>query len=330
MFKVNGLTVEVDPLTLVTDLKTDLALKGINLLGSIKPVNDNIMVSCPSHKGGQEHKPSCGISTKTVHKNGRTYEAGTVHCFTCGYTATLTEFISFCNGIQDGGLYGNNWLKQNYRTTLTESARKFDLTFGKQQKAEEYPTVPDSILDSYAYTHPYMYQRGLNDDTIMKFDIGYDPKNDAITIPVKDLKGQVKWIQTRNIRYKMYNIPSGIRKTDFLFGAYEAIASGTKEVWIVESAFNAMTLWQLGIAAVGLFGTGGGRQYELLKKLPNRSYIIALDNDDAGREGTRKLIQKLNKTKLVKTLQYKSSIDTRDINDLGPEVLELQVNSTYF
>ena len=52
MLELNGLTVETDMLTLLQDLKIDLNAKGIELLHTIKPVNDNIMISCPAHKGG--------------------------------------------------------------------------------------------------------------------------------------------------------------------------------------------------------------------------------------------------------------------------------------
>lgn len=30
-------------------------------------------------------------------------------------------------------------------------------------------------LDRYRYIHPYMYKRGMTDDLIEKFDVGYDP-----------------------------------------------------------------------------------------------------------------------------------------------------------
>lgn len=326
MFTVNGLSVDVDGMTLLTDLQQDLNVNGIQLLHSIKPVNDNIMISCPAHKSGQERKPSCGVSLVNSYENGKLTPAGTVHCFTCGYTSDLANFISFCFGYQDGGLYGNNWLKSKYRTTLTETTRTLDLNINRTNTISTYPTIPNSVLNSYAYYCKYLADRGIDKEICNKFGIGCSPTEMLITLPVKDLKGDVKFIQTRNINSKFYKIPPGIKKTDFLFGGYECITGNYKVVWIVESIFNALTLWQLGIPAVALLGTGGGKQYELLKKLPAREYVIALDNDEAGREGTAKIIQKLNNTKLLKVLQY-SYNDTRDINDLGSEVLSLPLKN---
>ena len=51
----------------------------------------------------------------------------------------------------------------------------------------------------------------------------------------------------------------------------------------------------------------------MLNKLPIRHYVIALDPDEAGRKGSRKLVQYLGKTKLLSKVHY---TDNRDINEL--------------
>ena len=51
---------------------------------------DNIAVTCPLHKEGRERHPSCYIYNKT----DGDCEYGTVHCFTCGYKASLSKMIS--------------------------------------------------------------------------------------------------------------------------------------------------------------------------------------------------------------------------------------------
>ena len=121
----------------------------------------------------------------------------------------------------------------------------------------------------------------------------------------------------------MYNIPSGIKKTDFLFGGYEVIQGKYKEVWIVESIFNALTCWTYGIPAVALLGTGGGNQYRLLEQLPVRTYVLALDNDVAGREGSKK-IKTYVRYKFFKQVLY---TDGRDINELGALVKNLEIKN---
>lgn len=322
MLKSNGLEIEVEPLQLIYDLKLSLEQNGIFLLGAIKPTPDNIMFSCPSHKDGQERKPSCGMLVADTYKNGKHYEAGTIHCFTCGYTSNLAEFISFCFGYKDMGLFGNKWLKANYTTTKLDSRQKVKLTISRQQNKVELPTVPEEILDSYAYTHPYILNRGISEKVVELFDIGYDPTNNSITFPVSNIKGEVKWIQTRAIDYKFYYIPSGIIKTDYLYGAYECLKYNVdnKPVWIVESPINAHTLWTHGEYAIALFGTGGGNQYTMLNRLPFRHYILALDYDEAGLKGMSRLKSAIRR-KFISQVRYTER--GKDINDLGEKILDL-------
>lgn len=329
MFKVNGMNIDVEPLQLLYDLKLSLEQNGIILFHTIKPANNNIQFSCPSHKNGQERKPSCGMLIQAETKGNRIYEAGTVHCFTCGYTASLAEFISYCFGYEDGGVLGNKWLKANYKTELLQKKRRFDLEFGRHTKKyeDELPTISEEILDRFRYTHNYMYKRGLTDDIIEMFDIGYDSANKCITFPVSNLKGEVKWIQTRNVNYKFYKIPEEICKTDYLYGAYECLINGCTEVHIVESPLNALTYWKYGIPAIALFGTGGGRQYDLLMQLPFRHYILSLDNDEAGVKGTNILIEKLKYKKLLSKVVY---TEPGDINDLQEKCLSLKKISINF
>ena len=189
----------------------------------------------------------------------------------------------------------------------------------------ELPNVPQEVLQGYRYTVEYMYNRGLTDDIIEQFDIGYDRKDDCITIPVPNLKGEVKWLQRRSIVGKRYYIPSGINKTDYLLGASEVLRLKLykQPVYIVESPFNMLTLWKLGFPAICIFGTGGGNQYKMLNKLPIRHYIIALDPDEAGKKGSRKLLHNLGKTKLLSKVNY---IDHRDINELDTEFKKLKIS----
>ena len=324
MIEVNGIQLDISYEQLLYDLRETLSTNGIQLLNTIKTVNDNVMISCPSHKGGQENKPSCGVSTVTKYKDDKVIEAGTVHCFSCGYTASLSEFISFCFGYQDGGVFGNKWLKAQYNIVSVKQ-RKVDLNISRGTIIqEELPTLSDQCLLPLRYTVDYMYQRGLTDEIIEQFDIGYDRTDDTITIPVPNLKGEVKWIQRRSINKKRYYIPSGVNKTDYLLGASEILRTHREreEVYIVESPFNMLTLWKLGYPAVCLFGTGGGKQYDMLKRLPIRHYILALDNDEAGKNGTKKLIKALDRYKMLSTVRYE---DDRDINELDSDFNDLKI-----
>lgn len=56
---------------------------------SIKDQTDNIQITCPFHKDGQESKPSASIR-KTYDEGKST--PGTFHCFTCGQTMNISQW----------------------------------------------------------------------------------------------------------------------------------------------------------------------------------------------------------------------------------------------
>lgn len=73
MIKINEIYYELNLIDIIQELKYQLSLQQIFLFNKIKELPEDIMVSCPFHKDGQERKPSCGIRK----------EDGWVHCFTC-------------------------------------------------------------------------------------------------------------------------------------------------------------------------------------------------------------------------------------------------------
>lgn len=59
MIKINDTYYELNLLDIINELKNQLSLNNIFLFNKIKELPEDIMVSCPFHKDGQEKKPSC-------------------------------------------------------------------------------------------------------------------------------------------------------------------------------------------------------------------------------------------------------------------------------
>ena len=179
MFTLNGLPILADEIDVLNELKSQLAMNGVYRFSQFKEVTNHIQFPCPMHKDGQEKKPSCGITTAQIrYADGRVVEPGTVHCFTCGYVASLNEMISTLFGHDnDNGQFGNEWLAKNFVTLSVENRPelKLDLDRHKKSVADKQNNVyiTEEELDSYRYIHPYMYKRKLTDDIIELFDIGY-------------------------------------------------------------------------------------------------------------------------------------------------------------
>ena len=104
MITLDNIKIDADIIDIIHLLKEQLLEEGIHLLSSERDTPDNFMISCPYHKNGQERRPSAGIK-KTD---------GTFHCFACDEVHTLPEVVSHCFGKNDAGLYGHQWLFENF------------------------------------------------------------------------------------------------------------------------------------------------------------------------------------------------------------------------
>lgn len=300
MLKINDNYYDINLLTIIKELKDQLAINGIYLFNQIRELPEDIMVSCPFHKEGQERKASCGIRK----------DDGFLHCFACGETATLAEMISRCFGVYDLGQYGLTWLRDNFLGEILQS-REFGIDLARDSDNTVVTTfIKDEELNSYRYYHEYMFKRKLTEEIINKFDIGYDWKTNCITFPVRDINGNCLFVARRSVVSKFFNYPTNIEKP--LYGIYE-LPKDAAEVIICESMINALTCYVYGKPALALNGTGTDYQIEQLKKLNVRKYILALDPDEAGRKGTAKLRRGLQGKKIV--TEYRIPVG-KDINDL--------------
>lgn len=309
MIKVDNIYINAEIIDILTLLKTHLSLMGINLLNQIKPGRDNIQVTCPNHSNGQERKPSCGIRTT----DGDGKEVGQLHCFTCGYTASLPVFISNCFGRYDNGNYGKKWLLKHFTGVDGISDRKLDLNLSRYDFNQNQPTyVSEEELESYRYIHPYMYKRGLTDEIIEKYDIGYDKNTDCITMPIRDKNGKTLFFCRRSVTMKFFNYPSGVEKP--IYGIYE-LPKYCTEIVVCESVFNALTCVKYGKPAIALLGTGNNIQYQQIKELPVRRILLGFDGDEAGDNAAIRFKKNVT-NKIVHQYEIPRG---KDINDLTKE-----------
>ena len=331
--QINGIIFTVDLMDILTELREQLQLNGYNLLDKITDTQDNIMVSCPYHKGGQERRPSAGIRKVD----------GVFNCFTCHETHSLQEMISFCFGHTDDmiGAFGWNWLLKNFLTVSVEERKDVEIDMERRNISTKVNRVgnkgtsksavldadgdnsttvyvSDVELDGYRYFHPYMYKRGLTDEVIEIFDIGYDKDTRCITFPVRDKQGRTLFVARRSVDIKYFNYPQSSQKP--LYGLYELYQQEKfpSDVIICESMLDALSFWTVGKYAVALNGTGSALQFKQLRDLPCRKLILCTDMDSAGLKA-RGTIRKNVKNKLI--TEYILPNGRKDANECDKEEL---------
>lgn len=318
MIKIDKKVISTDTQVILRSLKSYILEKnGREVLHDIMPTFDNIMITCPFHKDGKERKPSCGISTKDKRVNGKDIPAGTVHCFTCGKTCSFDILVSYLLNYEDSGEEGRKWLFKNFEVSYTRDIQLEPMQRGDGRSTEKIVNfIKESLLQEYRYYHPYMFKRGLTEEIIEKYDIGYDKFTDSITFPVRDIKGNCLFVAKRSVKTKFFVLPS--EKNKPLYGVYELDYS-KPDVYICESFFNALTLVKWGFNAIALMGTGSYNQYPLINKLPFREIHVVLDGDPGGKAGTKRLAENISKDKIVFLYDM---FPGKDVNDLDYETFK--------
>ena len=159
-----------------------------------------------------------------------------------------------------------------------------------------------------------MKERKLTDNVISEFNVKYDPATRSIVFPVYDRNGKLKFLTRRSVEGKSFYIDKSVSKKD-IYCLDKVIKNNIKEVVVVESQINCLTLWGWGIPAIALFGAGTTE--EQIKELNNtniRSFILAYDPDNAGIKGANKFKNLINKDRFVTILNLPVG---KDVNDLS-------------
>lgn len=325
MIKLQDTIIQSDTQSVLDMLKFDLAQHGVDRFHIFRNNGDNIQTNCPFHKNGQERKPSFGV-------NG---EIDKCHCFSCGWSGTIEEMISELYGYQDEGKFGKRWLIKRFNTVEIETRpnimegfngrnnitlrnnndiHRFKQHIQGDKSSEQYSgEITEEELDKYRYIHPYMYQRKMDDRVIEIFDVGYDKETECITFPIRDKNGNCLFIARRSVNTKFFSYPQGVKKP--LYGLYELyqLDEFPKEIYICESMIDAITIWtHCDKYAVALNGLGNDLQFSQLNNMPNRTFILATDNDSAGIKARIRL-KKYISNKIIKEIILPSN--RKDINE---------------
>ena len=339
--RINDVQFNVELNDILIELISQLRANNIQLIQKYKDGPTHIQICCPYHANGMERRPSAGLRK----------EDGVFHCFACNEVHTLQEVISYCFGYTDDivGKFGWNWLLKNFATVQIEERKDVQIDCSRNNSSvwnmgsvvhEKF--VTEEELDKYRYIHPYMYKRGLTDEIIELFDIGFDSNNDCITFPIRDIEGNVLFVARRSVHSKFFHYPNGVEKP--LYGLYELYKdsytglknskthslgvpySFPKEVIVCESMLDALSFWTIGKYAVALNGLGNELQFKQLRELPCRKIILATDMDERGLAARKRIRQNMQNTKII--TEYYFPKGRKDANECTKEEL-LQLNEVF-
>ena len=246
---------------ILRDLKLMLFSEG--LLRDQNNTGSDVMVTCPFHKGGHERKPSCGVSLREKVTPDKTYEAGTVHCYTCGYTADLPTFIKDLFGM-DNAMEGFKWLVAHYNYS-TNDREEIQFNFFRGEDGGQVAAMDEGEVESYhrnlmnsSKAQEYLKGRCVSRDVMEIYNLGFDPQEDVVLFPVYTRRGEVLFYKSRSLKGKRFFNAKEVDKTAAVYGLYQTLEAeipADTEIWLVESEIDALSLVSRGYLAWAFMGS---------------------------------------------------------------------------
>ena len=280
-----------------------LALIGqrVRLVEQGSHTGDNTAGYCPFHKEGQEQSPSFYIYTGEPKRHrGRMVWPGDSFCHTCQQGWSITTLLKKL-GITARTI---DFIREEIeKETRTAIKRPFlaDISF-------DLITLPETLLGLYQYVPKLMLQEGFNRDLLIEHEIGFDRTNKRIIFPIRNHRGELVGLSGRTVqedypRYKIYrkelaHVVSNysFEKTRVLWGLHSFYMTrmhyhSDEPVIVCEGFKAALWLRQCGFPhTVAMLGTYLSMEQRVLLARVANSVVLFLDNDPAGKEGTKKIV----------------------------------------
>jgi len=267
-------------------------------------VDSDFIVFCPFHNN---FRSPAGEVSKTT---------GMFFCFSCRTTKTLEELVMFMSK----RTYFEAVRFIGQRATETNISDSIDNILNRKPEFEQFDELliqrlHKQALDSVRATN-YFNRRGITEESMKTYSLGYSEKQDMVTIPITSPDGMYIGFVGRSIEGKEFKNTPGLPKSKTLFNI--ARAKKYNKVFVVESSFDAIKIEQAGGHAVATLGaTVSNSQKDILRKYFNDIVVVG-DNDEAGKGMAQKLCQTLGSIAINANLP-----DTvKDISDLNDTQLK--------
>ena len=258
------------------------------------------------------------------------------HCFGCGASYDIFDLVALDYNLTDQReIFDKTYQICNLiveDTPQKETARRTTMSKQKQEQAapgKDVYTHTDTHTDTHTQPEadrlPY-YQtcagriretnypesRGLSRETLERHMIGYDPNFRTKDYESGDFTTwQALIIPTGRGSFTARNTdPSAGKKNRYrnrgaaqIFNYKKGLYSSASPVFVVEGEIDALSIEEAGGAAVGL---GSIDNIPLLLRMleerrPSQPLILALDNDERGKEAEGKLIEGLERLRIPYT-----------------------------
>ena len=214
-----------------------------------------------------------------------------------------SDAIAFVEWMSEGKI---SWID-----AVKQLAHRAGLSIPNDVNSKAYKTnynlTQKYIKDMTSEAYEYLYDRGLNDDTIEQWNICYDKNDDRIVFPLFDSYNNIIGFnkrlvtkQTKGLNRKyIHSADSEIFKKSQYFYGMQFIDRSKDYVILTEGVFDVILPQQYGASNVicALGTTLSEYQINVLAKL-KKEIIVVYDNDDKGLKTMKKVMPLLEKSNI--------------------------------
>ena len=294
----------------------------------------NISIRCPLapysplHKNNYDSRPSMGIKVND--------DSVLVNCFTCQFKAGQLSYL-----FKRLAYFDSKWKVAVDDCLDLENAYLGEalgqLNYHKVNQVDEIKPYVEDLFTPYSRKFsPYLFSRGITLETGKRFGVGFDEDAARVIFPVRDPMGRLwgavgRTIKNEKPKYLNYWEMS---KGQHLLGSH-LVESGLCLI-VVEGALDCMILDQF-LYCNGLYGDfravsimGASMTKDQADKIVawSNQVIIALDNDEPGRIGTKKAIGLLS-TRMQTKVGYINRVGKKDFGECSDQdILSVIDNAT--
>jgi DNA primase len=260
---------------------------------------------CPLHKGE---------GTDTFHANS---EKNAFHCFSCnakGNVLDLVAAIENCS-VRDAALQLKDWfslpMPDQGKAPAAKPAKEAQPAREEIAGDRGEPNKPlNFTLKGIDHAHPYLAQRGIDEETAEYFGVGFFSGKGSmagrIVIPIENERGELIAYAGRSIdgSEPKYKLPAGFKKSQVLYNLARAVEEGsTTAVVLVEGFFDCMRVVQAEHVCVALMGCSLSEEQETQLVERFRHVAVMLDGDDAGRRAAVEIAARLAQKVWVRAVE---------------------------
>ena len=182
-----------------------------------------------------------------------------------------------------------------------------------------HKALPENIIE-------YLHERGISDEIINNYQLGYMNQYGTywIAIPIKDLDGNFSFFKLRqDPQYgnKKMTWPNDIEAQIY---DWESLIMASGRVLVTEGEMDTLLMKSKGIQSItGTHGAGTAKDSWMEHFRPDVEYYICYDNDVAGKNGAKKMAEKLLKNGCTKISIIELPETVGEKGDLGDYVVRL-------